>query len=107
VLRGRIEEHPDLESGVGQVHVAAPGDGAASGGGLVRPTRIGMVVDLPAPSGPRNPVTRPASAVKPTSSTAVKAPKFLVTDLMVIRVEFLPDVVGLGPSSCASFDCHV
>jgi len=45
--------------------------------------------------------------VKPTSSTAVKAPKFLVTDLMVIRVEFLPDVVGLGPSSCASFDCHV
>ena len=33
-----------------------------------------MLVDLPAPLGPRNPVTRPANAVKEMSSTAVKAP---------------------------------
>ena len=37
-----------------------------------------MVVDLPAPFGPRKPVTRPGSAVKETSSTAVKSPYFLV-----------------------------
>ncbi len=30
-----------------------------------------MVVDLPAPLGPRNPVTRPGVAVNETSSTAV------------------------------------
>jgi hypothetical protein len=40
----------------------------------VRPTMIRMVVDFPAPLGPRNPVTRPGAAVKLTSSTAVKAP---------------------------------
>ena len=33
-----------------------------------------MVVDLPAPLGPRNPVTRPAAAVKVTSWTAVNPP---------------------------------
>jgi len=37
----------------------------------VRPTMIRMVVDLPAPLGPRKPVTRPVAAVKETSSTAV------------------------------------
>jgi len=35
---------------------------------------IRMVVDFPAPLGPRKPVTRPDSAVKLTSSTAVKLP---------------------------------
>ena len=43
-----------------------------------------MVVDLPAPLGPRNPVTRPGSAVKVTSSTAVKPPYLLVRDSIVI-----------------------
>jgi hypothetical protein len=33
-----------------------------------------IVVDFPAPFGPRNPVTRPGLAVKLTSSTAVKPP---------------------------------
>ena len=32
---------------------------------------IRMVVDLPAPLGPRKPVTRPGRAVNETSSTAV------------------------------------
>jgi hypothetical protein len=40
-------------------------------------TRI--VVDFPAPFGPRKPVTRPAAAVKVTSSTAVNGPYRLVT----------------------------
>jgi hypothetical protein len=42
--------------------------------GWVSPTMIRMVVDFPAPFGPRNPVTRPGWAVKLTSSTAVKSP---------------------------------
>jgi hypothetical protein len=33
-----------------------------------------MVADFPAQLGPRKPVTRPGSAVKLTSSTAVKSP---------------------------------
>jgi hypothetical protein len=43
-----------------------------------------MVVDLPAPFGPRKPVTRPGRAVKETSSTAVNPPYFLVKDSTVI-----------------------
>ena len=39
--------------------------------GGVRPTMTRIVVDFPAPLGPRNPVTRPGSAAKVTSSTAV------------------------------------
>ena len=48
--------------------------------GGVSPTMTRMVVDLPAPLGPRKPVTRPGRAVKVTSSTAVKPPYFLVSD---------------------------
>ena len=55
----------------------------------VSPTMIRMVVDFPAPLGPRNPVTRPGWAVKLTSSTAVKSPYVLVTDSMVIMGWFL------------------
>src|SRR3954451_16360210 len=50
----------------------------------VSPTMIRMVVDLPAPFGPRKPVTRPACAVKLTSSTAVKPPYFFVSDSTLI-----------------------
>ena len=52
-------------------------------------TRI--VVDFPAPFGPRNPVTRPASAVKLTSSTAVNVPYFLVSPSTVIMGRPLPE----------------
>ena len=45
---------------------------------------IRMVVDLPAPLGPRKPVTRPGWAVKVTSSTAVKPPYFLVSAVTLI-----------------------
>jgi hypothetical protein len=45
---------------------------------------IRIVVDFPAPLGPRKPVTRPGAAVKLTSSTAVKSPYFLVTLSTVI-----------------------
>jgi hypothetical protein len=52
--------------------------------GLVSPTIIRIDVDLPAPLGPRKPVTRPAWAVKLMSSTTVRPPYFLDSDSMVI-----------------------
>jgi hypothetical protein len=42
--------------------------------GGVSPQIIRIVVDLPAPLGPRKPVTLPGSTRKVTSSTAVYAP---------------------------------
>jgi len=42
--------------------------------GRSNPTIIRIVVDLPAPLGPRKPVTTPGSTVKLRSSTAVWAP---------------------------------
>jgi hypothetical protein len=38
-----------------------------------------MVVDLPAPLGPRNPVTRPGWTAKLRPSTAVTGPKRLLS----------------------------
>ena len=38
-----------------------------------------MVVDLPDPFGPRNPVTRPGSTTNERSSTTVRLPYRLVT----------------------------
>ena len=42
--------------------------------GRSRPTIMRMVVDFPAPFGPRNPVTLPGWTVKPTPSTARLVP---------------------------------
>jgi hypothetical protein len=50
-----------------------------------------MVVVLPAPLGPRNPVTRPGWQTKLTSSTAVKVPYFRVRPSTVIMPSSLPD----------------
>jgi hypothetical protein len=50
----------------------------------VRPTIIRIEVDLPAPFGPRKPVTRPGRAVKVTSSTTVRPPYFLERDSILI-----------------------
>ena len=47
---------------------------AAPALGGVSPTIMRSVVDLPAPFGPRNPVTVPGSQRKDTPSTAVCAP---------------------------------
>src|SRR3954452_1591677 len=52
--------------------------------GTVRPTMMRIVVDLPAPFGPRKPVTRPGWAVKETLSTAVKPAYLRVSDSTVI-----------------------
>ena len=52
--------------------------------GAVSPTMTRMVVDLPAPFGPRKPVTRPGWAVKETLSTAVKPAYLRVSESTVI-----------------------
>ena len=59
--------------------------------GFVRPTTMRIVVDLPAPLGPRKPVTRPGRATKLTPSTTVVRPYFLVSESMVI-MGFLRDL---------------
>src|SRR5690349_17047532 len=56
----------------------------------VSPTITRMVVVLPAPLGPRKPVTRPGWQVKLTSSTAVNAPYFFVRPSTVIMGVTLP-----------------
>ncbi len=57
-----------------------------------------IVVDFPAPLGPRKPVTRPGSAVKLTWSTAVKSPYVRVTESRVIMSPVLSvgDLRGSG-----------
>ena len=62
----------------------------------VSPTITRMVVVLPAPLGPRKPVTRPGWATKLTSSTAVKAPYFRVSLSTVIMAPPCPTT----PSAC-------
>ena len=52
--------------------------------GRSSPSIIRMVVDLPAPFGPRNPVTRPGGTVNVRSSTAFVSPKCLVSPLASI-----------------------
>src|SRR3954471_20601768 len=49
-----------------------------------RPVIIRIVVVLPAPFGPRKPVTVPGSSAKDTSSTTVRSPYCLVSPLTVI-----------------------
>ncbi len=54
--------------------------------GAARPRIIFMVVDFPAPLGPRNPVTWPGSTVNDRSSTTVSGPYRLVSPRIAITV---------------------
>src|SRR6516225_6157481 len=56
--------------------------------GASRPTISRMVVDFPAPFGPRNPVTTPGLTVKSSPSTAVLSPYCLTSCLISIIVPF-------------------
>ena len=70
---------PDGAGRPGEVAVANTTDAgpAMIGGGEM--SRIFIVVDLPDPFGPRNPVDAPGWPVKDTSSTTVLRPYRLVT----------------------------
>jgi hypothetical protein len=84
VLRRCVQHHADLDARVGQVGEPTAGDGGGARGGRGEPTIIRIEVDLPAPFGPRKPVTRPAGATKLMSSTAVVLRYFFVRESTVI-----------------------
>src|SRR5215467_14400553 len=58
--------------------------------GRARPTSSRMVVDFPAPFGPRNPVIRPGTRSKVRSSTAVTVPYRLVSASTAMVVMTVP-----------------
>ena len=65
---------------IGAVRISWPHTAAVPAVGVMKPVIIFMVVDLPAPFGPRKPSTSPLSTEKDTSSTARIGPKCLVSD---------------------------
>jgi hypothetical protein len=62
--------------------------------GRSRPAIIRIVVDFPAPFGPRNPVTTPGSTTKLSRSTAVLSPYRLVRPSISIMIAPSLDVLG-------------
>jgi hypothetical protein len=84
VLRRRVQEDADASSGVRQVAVAPPRMRASPLSGADSPTSIRIVVDLPAPLGPRKPVTVPGSQRNVTSETTARAPRRLVSPSTLI-----------------------
>ncbi len=60
-----------------------------------------MVVDFPAPLGPRKPVTRPGRAVKVTSSTAVKPPYLFVSEsIWIMSRRLVPQTTRAHQGAC-------
>src|SRR4051812_11663836 len=90
---------PTSRPGLGRSANRTPSMVALPDVGAVRPTMMRIVVDLPAPFGPRKPVTRPGRAVKETLSTAVKPAYLRVSDSTVIMGQPSP---RRGPRTSAS-----
>ena len=88
---------PTSRPGLGRSANRSPLMVAVPDVGTVRPTITRIVVDLPAPFGPRKPVTRPGRAVKETLSTAVKPAYLRVSDSTVI----------MGSTLAASRRAHI
>src|SRR5712691_6022456 len=67
--------------------------------GGIKPVIMRMVVDLPAPLGPRNPRTSPLATSKETASTARFCPKDLLrfSTLIIARILFLTTFTGSEP----------
>ena len=70
VQRGRVEQRADLAQRVAQSPVGRPPTQRAAGVGASSPRITRIVVDLPAPFGPTNPVTCPGWTVNDSPSTA-------------------------------------
>ncbi|CCI52066.1 hypothetical protein BN13_140058 [Nostocoides jenkinsii Ben 74] len=68
---------PTTRSGLAMAPYCRPPIVAVPSDGRIKPSSIRKVVVLPAPFGPRKPVTRPGSTVKVRSRTAVKSPNRL------------------------------
>ncbi|GMA41895.1 hypothetical protein GCM10025883_39400 [Mobilicoccus caccae] len=65
---------PTTTAGFGSRRYGRPSTNAVPESASANPRRILMVVDLPAPLGPRNPTMLPAGTVKETSSKTVRPP---------------------------------
>ena len=74
----RLEHRADRPQRLREVGVRRPPIVAVPRVGVTSPSSIRSVVVLPAPLGPRKPVTEPGSTVKLRSSTARTVPKDLV-----------------------------
>src|SRR5260370_13927037 len=79
--------------------------------GVARPSSSRMVVDFPAPFGPRNPVMRPGASSKVRSLTAVTVPYRLVSAstamvLMAVPPEVVVNVVRLTPPTLGGAAAH-
>src|SRR3712207_7877506 len=70
--------------GLGSAEYGRPLTSARPDVAGTRPVIIRIVVVLPAPLGPRKPVTVPGSSSNETASTTVRSPYFLVSPLTVI-----------------------
>jgi hypothetical protein len=84
VLGGGVQQDAHLEAGVGEVGEPFSVMVAAAGRRDGQADHHAHRGGLPAPFGPRKPVTRPGRAVKETSSTAVKPAYLRVSDSTVI-----------------------
>src|SRR5216684_6876181 len=79
--------------------------------GVARPSSSRMVVDFPAPFGPRNPVMRPGASSKVRSLTAVTVPYRMVSAstamvLMAVPPEVVVNVVRLTLSTLGGAAAH-
>jgi hypothetical protein len=70
--------------------------------GMRKPASMRMVVDLPAPFGPRKPSTSPFFRLKETSFTTVVSPNFLVRRSISISAA-TPHPSQSGPRAGARF----
>src|SRR5215470_8657371 len=92
---------PTVSSGRGSWLYRLPSIVAVPPCGRSRPRMTRIVVDLPAPFGPRNPVTLPGSTVKLRSSTATLVPKRLVKLLTSIKQPASSSRSLLPPYNCS------
>src|SRR3712207_5016978 len=82
--------------GLGSAEYGRPLTSARPDVAGTRPVIIRIVVVLPAPLGPRKPVTVPDSSSNDTSSTTVRSPYFLVRPLTVIISASSTGISGSG-----------
>src|SRR6266480_6815440 len=76
--------------------------------GRARPSRTRMVVDFPAPFGPRNPVIRPGARSNVRSSTAVMVRYRLVSaSTAMVLMTVPPERCGEADRSDVRERCHI
>src|SRR5215207_4252001 len=68
--------------------------------GVISPSSMRIVVDLPAPFGPTNPATPPSGRSRSISLTALRSPKSLVRPAVRIEAKGLPPRLDLGAVRC-------